>query len=148
MHKYAQILSIYLFKWTRWLKVLFPFKNCMLLNQRPNIWTHMLARGHGLKLVFSLVRCKMAFLKWTWRPIQWKYWNVLYLILKVLNRPLKWDTVRLWTPTGFKDTGRQSWTFEKNLRFSTKMEVFFERSTLTAGIFESSGSSETYCISF
>ena len=27
-------------------------------------------------------------------------------------------------------------------------EVFFERSTLTAGIFESSGSSETYCTSF
>ena len=74
--------------------------------------------------------------------------NVLYFILKVLNRSLKWDTVHLWTPTEFKDIGRQSLTFEKNLRFSTKMEGFFERSNLTAGVFESSGSSETYCISF
>ncbi len=31
---------------------------------------------------------------------------------------------------------------------STKTEVFFERSTLTAGIFESSGSLETCCTSF
>ena len=66
----------------------------------------------------------------------------------VLNRPLKWGTARLWTPTGFKNTSRQSWTFEKNLCFSTKTEVFFKRSTLTAGIFESSGSSETCCTSF
>ena len=66
MHKYAQILSIYLFKWTRWLKVLFPFKNCLLLNQRPNIWTHMLARGHGLKLVFSLVYWNL------WLLLFWK----------------------------------------------------------------------------
>ena len=43
---------------------------------------------------------------------------------KVLNRPLKWDTVCLWTPTGFKNTSRQSWTFEKNLHFSTKTNVF------------------------
>ena len=79
-------------------------------------------------------------------PSEYSY--ITYLILKVLNRPLKWGTARLWTPTGFKNTSRQSWTFEKNLCFSTKTEVFFERSTLTAGIFESSGSSRTCCTSF
>ena len=76
----------------------------------------------------ALFRCKMAFLKWMWRPIQLEYRNVLYLILKVLNRPLKWDTVRLWIPTGSVSTSRQSWTFEKKLRFSTETSVFFERS--------------------
>ena len=92
--------------------------------------------------------------------VKWLFWNrnlktipseyrdILYLILKVLIRSLKWGTVRLWTPTGCKDTSRQSWRFEKNVRFRSKTEVFFERSTLTAGIFESSGSSETYCTSF
>ena len=53
-----------------------------------------------------------------------EYRDILYLILKVLNRPLKWDTVGLWTPTGSASTGRQSWRFEKNLRFSTKTNVF------------------------
>ena len=37
---------------------------------------------------------------------------------------------------------------EKTARFSSKTEVFFERSTLTAGGGRSSGSSETYCTSF
>ena len=49
-----------------------------------------------------------------------EYMDITYLILKVLNRPLKWGTARLWTPTGFKNTSRQSWTFEKNLCFTTK----------------------------
>ena len=57
-----------------------------------------------------------------------EYRDITYLILKVLNRPLKWSTARLWTPTGFKNTSRQSWTFGKNLDFSTT-EVFFERSS-------------------
>ena len=54
-----------------------------------------------------------------------EYRNILYLILKILNRSLKWGTVRLWTPTGSKDTSRQSWTLKKNVRFSTKTNFFF-----------------------
>ena len=50
-------------------------------------------------------------------PSEYSY--ITYLILKVLNRPLKWGTARLWTPTGWKNTSRQKWTFEKNLSFST-----------------------------
>ena len=92
--------------------------------------------------------------------VKWLFWNqnlktipleyrdILYFILKVLIRPLKWGTVHLWTPTGFQNTSHKSWTFEKNLRFTPKMNVFFERSTLTAGLFTSSRSSETYCTSF
>ena len=92
--------------------------------------------------------------------IKWLFWNrnlkmipseyrdILYVILKILNRSLKWRTVRFWTPTGSASTSRQIWTFEKNARFSSKTEVFFERSTLTAGGGRSSGSSETYCTSF
>ena len=92
--------------------------------------------------------------------VKWLFWNrnlkmipseyrdILYLILKILIRPLEWGTARFWTPTGFKNTSRQSWTFEKNLHFTTKTNVFLERSTLTAGIFTSSRSSETYCTSF
>ena len=44
----------------------------------------------------------MAFLKWTWRPIQKEYRNVLYLILKILNRPLK--TACLHKLSDFRDT--------------------------------------------
>ena len=92
--------------------------------------------------------------------VKWLFWNrnlktipseyrdILYLILKVLIRSLKWGTVRLWTPTGCKDTSRQSWTFEKNLSFTTKTSAFFERSTLTADGGRSRRSSETCCISF
>ena len=32
---------------------------------------------------------------------------------------------------------------QKNIRFTTKTDVFFDHSTLTAGIFGTSGSSET-----
>ena len=39
-----------------------------------------------------------------------EYRAILYLILKVLNRPLKWDTARFWTPPGSAFTSRQSWT--------------------------------------
>ena len=34
------------------------------------------------------------------------------------------------------------------MRFSTKMDGFFDHSTLTAGIFGTTGSSETLCTSF
>ena len=36
----------------------------------------------------------------------------------------------------------------KNVRFSTKTDIFFDRSILMARIFGTSGSSETYCTSF
>ena len=54
--------------------------------------------------------------------VKWLFWNrniktipseykdILNLILKVLNRPLKWDTARLWTPPGLASTSHQSWT--------------------------------------
>ena len=68
--------------------------------------------------------------------VKWLFWNqnlkmmpseyrvILYLILKVLNRPLKWDTARLWTPTGFKNTSHQSWTFEKTFVLVLKRRFF------------------------
>ena len=37
---------------------------------------------------------------------------------------------------------------KKNVCFSSETDVFFDRSTLTAGIFENTGSSETLCTSF
>ena len=90
----------------------------------------------------------MVFFKWVWHkvivlPRSWASRSTLALI-----RPLKWATVCLWTPSGSKNTSRQSWSIEKNVRFSTKSDVFFDCSTLTAGIFGTSGSSETYCTSF
>ena len=54
-----------------------------------------------------------------------EYRDILYVILKILNRSLKWRTVRLWTPTGSASTSRQSWTLKKTARFSSKTEVFF-----------------------
>ena len=39
-------------------------------------------------------------MKWTWRPIQWEFRDVLYLILKIYSRSLKWGTVLLCTLTG------------------------------------------------
>ena len=50
-------------------------------------------------------------------------------------RPLKWGTLRLWTPTGSKMANRQSWKNKKPVHFSTKTDVFFDRSTLMAGMF-------------
>ena len=41
-----------------------------------------------------------------------------------MNRPLKWDTLRLWTPSTFKDTGRQSWTFKKTSLLVLKRRFF------------------------
>ena len=96
----------------------------------------------------TVFRCKTAFFDWSWHivivpPRPWASRSTLALI-----RALKWDTVCLWTPTGSKVTSRQIWSIEKNDRFSTKMDVFFDRSTLTACIFGTSGSSETYCTPF
>ena len=59
------------------------------------------------------------------KMIPLEYNDMLYLILKILNRSLKWGTARLWTPTGSASTSRQSWTFEKNLCFTTKTSGFF-----------------------
>ena len=59
-----------------------------------------------------------------------EYRDILYVILKILNRSLKWRTVRFWTPTGSASTGRQSWTFKKNLRFSIKSNQWEFRNIL------------------
>ena len=53
-----------------------------------------------------------------------EYRNVIYLILKVLNRPFKWDTLRLWTSTGLKNTSRRSWTLKKPLVLVVKQRFF------------------------
>ena len=64
------------------------------------------------------------------------------------TRELRGPSVCLWTPIASKNTGRQSWKNEKNLRFPYLNGLFFDRSTLTAGIFGTSRSSETLCTSF
>ena len=62
-------------------------------------------------------------------------------------RPLKWGTLCLWTPTGSKMASRQIWKNEKKVRLSkvalTKTDFVYTLSTLTAGHFVTSGSSET-----
>ena len=62
-------------------------------------------RRHLVSLVFEAKMRKMDFFpmfkfdgRYLW--IQWEFRDVLYLILKVYSRPLKWDTVRFCTPTG------------------------------------------------
>ena len=96
----------------------------------------------------AFIRSKMGLRNWAWQRVKvvshpWAPRSTLALI-----RPLKWGTVCLWTPTGSKNTSRQSWTIEKYVRFSTKSDVFFDRSSLMAGIFGTSGSSETLYTSF
>ena len=56
---------------------------------------------------------EMAFFKWAWQrvkvlPRPWASKSKLRGI-----RPLKWGTLCLWTPTGFKMASRQSWKKEK-----------------------------------
>ena len=142
----ASIPGIENFSWKSVCEVFFNMQNwnfrvapesertgCVLIHRRaitdrlPFLWVKWLFWNRNLKTIPS------------------EYKDILYIIL---NRPLKWDRARLWTPPGSASTSRQSWMFEKNLCFTTKTNVFFERSTLTASIFESSGNSETYCTSF
>ena len=112
-------------------------------------WTIKYVQSQNLNTVrFAVYRSKMAPCTWAWQKVKvvsrpWASSSTLALI-----RPLKWGTVCLWTPSGSKNTSRQSWTIEKNVRFSTKSDVFFDHSTLTAGIFGTSGSSDTLCTSF
>ena len=52
----------------------------------------------------------MAFFKWAWQKVKvpshpWASRSTLTLI-----RPLKWGTHGHWTPSGSKNTSRQSWT--------------------------------------
>ena len=56
---------------------------------------------------------EMAFFKWSWQrvkvlPRPWASKSKLSMI-----RPLKWGTLRLWIPTGFKMASCQSWKNEK-----------------------------------
>ena len=67
----------------------------------------------------------MAFFKRVWWKVNvlshtWAVGSTLPLI-----RPLKWGTLCLWTPAGSKMASRQSWKNEKNVRFSTKTDIFF-----------------------
>ena len=39
-------------------------------------------------------------------------------------KPLKWGTLRLWTPSGSKNTSRQSWTIEKTSILVLKRTFF------------------------
>ena len=83
---------------------------------------------HSVHLIFiplANIRCKMAFFKRAWQKVKvlsrpWPSRSTLALI-----RPLKWGTLRLWTPSGSKNTSRQSWTIEKNACFSTKTDISF-----------------------
>ena len=95
---------------------------------------------------------KMAYFKGAWRKVKvlprpWAWRSKSSSI-----RPLKWGTVRLWTPSGSKMASRQSWKNEEKVRLSkealTKTDFVYTLSTLTAGHFWTTGSSETYCTSF
>ena len=80
----------------------------------------------------AILWCKTAFFNRAWHivivpPSPWASRSIL-----ALNRPLKWGTVCLWTLSGSKDTGRQSWKNEKNLQFPYLNGLFFVFSALTA----------------
>ena len=112
------------------------------------LWTLSYTETKKYPNDLSISSVKRLFWNQNLKMIPSEYRDILYVILKILNRSLKWRTVHLWTPTGSASTSRQSWTLKKTARFSSKTVVFFERSTLTAGMFESSRSSETCCTSF
>ena len=88
---------------------------------------------------------KMAYFKRVWWKVNvlshtWPVGSTLPLV-----KPLKRGTLSLWTPS---QASRQSRKNEKNVRFSTKTNIFFDHSTLTSCIFGTTGSSETSCTSF
>ena len=67
---------------------------------------------------------EMAFFKCPWQkvkvlPCPWASKSKLCMM-----RPLKWGTLLLLTPTGFKMASRQSWKNEKYVCFITRMNFF------------------------
>ena len=87
--------------------------------QKPGICVKMAYTPDGKsRHLWPISSIKRLFWNQNLKMIPSEYRDITYLILKVLNRSLKWGTVGLWTPTGWKNTSRQSWTFEKNLSFS------------------------------
>ena len=68
--------------------------------------------------------CKMTFFKWAWHKEKVMPCPLASRSTLTLIRPLKWDTWRLWTPSGSKNTSHQSWMIKKTVRFSTKWTVF------------------------
>ena len=91
----------------------------------PTFSYTQMSKSNGPIAVFQgVLAWKRLFWNGFLRPIQEEYRYVLYLILTVLKRPLKWDRARLWTPTGSASTGRQSWTFEKTSVLVLKRRFF------------------------
>ena len=98
--------------------------------------------------IFALFRCKMAFLKSKFEddPVRVQRHNVPHF--KDLEYIFKMRYSRSLNSHWMKKYQPSKLNVRKKLSFSTKTEIFFERSTLTAGIFSTSESSETYCTSF
>ena len=92
-----------------------PLFYWLCMSRYIQLWTKLYIR-------LAISRSKMGLRNWAWQRVKvvsrpWAPRSTLALI-----RPLKWGTLRLWTPTGSKNTSRQSWMIEKNVRFSTKTE--------------------------
>ena len=72
----------------------------------------------------ALLWSKMAKFKRAWHkvivlPRPWAAGSTQPLI-----RPLKWGTLRVWTPSGSGMTSRQSWKYEKKSVLVRKMNFF------------------------
>ena len=82
-------------------------------------------------------QCNIAFFKRAWHKVKnlprpWAAGSTEPLI-----RPLKWDTLRVWTPSGSGMTRRQIWKYEKKSVLVRKTE------NLTACHSWTTGSSDT-----
>ena len=86
---------------------------------------------------FGRLWSKMAFFKRAWRRLKVLSCPWALEFKSALIRPLKWGTLRSWTPGGSKDTSRQSWKKKKQIRLSKDFLTYVDWFVLSSFNFDS-----------
>ena len=79
--------------------------------------------GHWFETTWSFPN-ERAFYKWAWQRVKVLPRPLASKSKLSMIRPLKWGTLCLWNPTGFKMASRQSWKIKENVRLTSKTDVF------------------------
>ena len=97
---------------------------------------------------FALFHYKMTFFKWAWWKIKVQSRPVSLLIPIRLDQIFKMRYIMSLNSHQIQKYQPSKLNVRKKIHFSSKMDLFFNRSNLMACTFGSNASSETYCTSF